>query len=87
MTTILNDATLAEQDSTSIGAAVGAIVGAVNVSGTVTNLSVMENMQSVVDQINACVDDYKELSYGDAETILSVHAGYNNVDIDMTEQM
>ena len=87
MTVILNDATLAEQDSTSIGAAVGAIIGAVNVSGTVTNLSVMENMQSVVDQINACVDDYKELSYGDAEAILAIHEGLNNTDTGLAEQM
>ena len=67
MTTILNDVTSAEQDSTSIGAVAGAIIGAENVSGTITNLSVMENMQSIVDKINACVDAYKELSYGDAE--------------------
>lgn len=87
MTDIYKNNIIAEQDSSSINTQAEAIDEAGNVSDTQTNLSVMENMQNVVARMNACVNDYKKLSYDDAEAILAVYEEHRNTDAEMAGQM
>ena len=58
-----------------------------SVEDILTNLAVMDNIQCVINHINACVNDYKNLSYEDVDAILAVNACHMNKDREQVGQM
>lgn len=82
-----SDGSAADNDSSRISAQSGVIAQAKAVGSTLTNLTVLRNMQDTLGQININNNAYRELLSKDATTVSKVKEEYDKFDKEICDYM
>lgn len=77
----------AEKESNSILVNEGAIKGITELVINMTNLGVVNNLQSIHDRINSCNESYKNLLKNNADSIKQLGQEFTDFDKAMADKM
>lgn len=78
--------TAANESGTAIGSAAAGISSIASI-GVLTNLTVISNIEYLIERMNESVEAYKELSFSDEKAIAKVHEELSNADSSMATEM
>ena len=76
----------ANESGVAIGSAAAGISSIASI-GVLTNLTVISNIEYLIERMNESVEAYKELSFNDEKAIVKVHEELSNADSSMATEM
>lgn len=76
----------ANESGVAIGSAAAGISSIASI-GVLTNLTVISNIEYLIERMNESVESYKELSFNDEKAIAKVHEELSSADSSMAVEM